>query len=353
MDKKHRDIIVVTLAAAIITGLCAICAATIGLGVPIVEKVLDTKVTPTDEFSAPLVPAIVVTPSAIPPLNLPIGVEIFPGEYKKVYSINWQSPNDRTVDIIDIYVQCLSCSEQDFLVTKSTGYYEHPTWSPQGTMIAALKGKCGNQSLVVLSSDGSWEETIPNVFPDCLNISWSPLGDEIAYSSNGALLAVNINTGQTRIIATAEKIQNKDSGINGIYWSPDGKKLTFWTRLGLNGNDETGWTIWVVNSNGTNLVKIPPPNGYGQMSSHWVINQDQLIFLKFQMNGGNRGDYELWTINSDGTNSQIVEGSVSIKANLYFPGYLECNSTTAIYCNDFPWEPDDFDDDGQPTIIGP
>jgi tetratricopeptide (TPR) repeat protein len=271
----------------------------------------------------------------------PPGVEIYPGERKKVYSINPEFPNDRTADVIDVYVQCLSCASPDFQVTKGDGNYDDAIWSPDGTMIAALRGPdCWSQELVVMSSDGAWQHTI-GVEPFCREISWSPTSDEIAFNAvDGSLAAVDLLTGKVRTILPASMIQNSSKDIMDLSWSPDGSRLTFWTRMAEEPNDETGWEIWVVDADGSNLLNLrEAEENYGQLDVHWTSDGERITYGRLEMAGSERVSSEIWVMDADGGNRHPVQSPMQVKLQVYYPDESLCDVSTG-WCSDYSWDRD-------------
>jgi Tol biopolymer transport system component len=272
--------------------------------------------------------------------SFPYAPEIFAGELKKAYTTNPDYPNDRTVEIIDLYVQCLTCDEPDFQVTKGDGNYDSPVWSPDGTMIAVLRGSdCWSQELVIISSDGSWQQVIKRLDPFCRVISWSPSGREIAFNAlDGSLKAVDLNTEQTRTIVPAALIQRNSEDINSVKWSPDGSQLAFWTRMAEEPNDETGWEIWVVNADGSALRNLrAPEENYGQIGVQWTLDSSRIVYTRLEMIGyDERGDRELWVMNSNGENRHRVDDSISVKKQIYYPGDMTCYGGSGI-CGEYSW----------------
>ena len=107
-----------------------------------------------------------------------------------------------------------------------------PRWSPDGKQLAFLRDTGGNERLDIwlVDRDGETERNLtsePNVTHR--DIEWSPDGARIAYVANAggkgfAVHVIDVATGRKRSL-TDGKFDDAQPR-----WSPDGKRLLFWSR---------------------------------------------------------------------------------------------------------------------------
>lgn len=292
-------------------------------------------------FTAMAIDTAKNTPSVYPTTtNVPDPESIsnlwFDGKRIKVYGIPEQ-PNSGSY-IQNTYIQVIG-EENDYQVTHGENVFQQTIWSPDGKLIAAVKDF---DALVIIDPiDGSME-TIANDITNC-EISWHPTLNEIAYSADGSLKIVNVDTLEVYTVAEAHRIQLADysqwSDVSNIDWSSDGEYLGFWTRMGIGGvNDARGWTLWTIKRDGTDLRKYSPPENYGYMEFKWVVGEHKFLFTRFTISSSDeRGPYE-WMIGD-------METGIISKRNGLYKVRLECyypsNSTCANdFCVCYDWQRD-------------
>jgi len=125
-----------------------------------------------------------------------------------------------------------------------------PQWSPDGKRIAYSVASSGTESdLYVVNADGSGVlqltnqpglESQPTWTPDSRSIAYmhSVVGGSVDPSSIG-LSVVNADGSGNRLIPTSKAPEN-------VAWSLDGKRVAF----------DDGIDVWVMNSDGTQQIKI-------------------------------------------------------------------------------------------------
>ena len=118
-----------------------------------------------------------------------------------------------------------------------------PAWSPNGTKIAFMSSRDGDENIYVMDSNGTNQIRItPNTSNETHPV-WSPDGLKIAFRSdrdgNFEIYTMNADgTGQTRLTS-------KTTWQTDMYaaWSPDGSKIAFMsdrTRRSGDLHDEPG-----------------------------------------------------------------------------------------------------------------
>jgi WD40 repeat protein len=162
------------------------------------------------------------------------------------------------------------------------------SWSPDGTrlVISSLSGQPG---LYVVDSDGTGRVRITDG-PTDASPAWSPDGTRIMFvRDNGLGTPFQLYVVQPDGGGLA---QFPTPGVKDcIYpqWAPDG------TRLAFSGYDSAGGAVWVVNDDGSGLVRLTPPSMVGFTPS-WSTTGDRLVFLGQAPEGDG-----LYTVGSDGS----------------------------------------------------
>lgn len=169
------------------------------------------------------------------------------------------------------------------------------SWSPTGNEVAFSS----------VFSDIYWEILIINLSTNEIHTflhkdgcsfkspSWSPDGKEIAFMTN--CNALNDYRVYVSNISGSNRRQLTSFTSGDPNWSPDGKRIAFW-ELGT----ELGG-IDVINSNGTGLINLTK---FGD-SPHWSPNGNIILFMydghfNLSVNNG------IYLMNSDGGNIQYI-----------------------------------------------
>lgn len=232
------------------------------------------------------------------------------------------------------------------------GHYA--TWSPDGSSIAFSYSLEGVSYIYAVNSDGTGLRQLSKE-PNSLGPMWSPDGGRIAYqvtASDGAfddIFVLNIRTGEVRCLTDSrgrnilidwapdgkqlffysdrdgdrleiyvvnvdgtERRKLTDTGFDKTYadLSPDGARLLFVgaTARGeevdpVLGTSDTGYCLFVMNSDGTGLRQLPIG---GQIyDPTWSPEGDKILFVGDAPRG-------IYTIDADGTGLRMVfEGNVA------------------------------------------
>ncbi len=222
----------------------------------------------------------------------------------------------------DIYTICPDGSNLTNL-TNTPSSDSQPAWSPDGTKIAFVSSRDGNNQLYVMDEDGSnptkltvdYENSSPIWLPDGKHISflttdgeglwwwriinvdnhaiaqfskpsydfffqtpaWSPDGQSIAYMSlveqqqrNDGSSQIHVKT----VDGSSDAALTNDTWANiHPVWSPDGERIAF-----LSERDGTYnmFALYVMNNNGANLQKLTEPIYPENITFSWSPDGQQL-----------------------------------------------------------------------------
>jgi Tol biopolymer transport system component len=146
-----------------------------------------------------------------------------------------------------------------------------PVWSPDRQHLAFISNRDGNHEIYLAIADGSNFMRLTNTGVDESQISWSPKGDRIVYTSqsdNGLPQVHWLNLSNLR---PNRLLFGSDSEIDPS-WSPSGELIAF-SVLDNNGNS-TG--IFLRNPDGVNRIQISQSNDRDPV---WSPDSKQLAFV--------------------------------------------------------------------------
>lgn len=164
-----------------------------------------------------------------------------------------------------------------------------PTYSPDGTRIAFVSLRDGNEEIYVMNADGSGQTRLTdNPLPD-RDPTWSPGGERIAFSSyrnaNIDIYAMNAD-GSCADVRLTDHIDPDDDPA----WSPDGTTIAF--EAVRDGNKD----IWAMDADGSderNLSATDP--GVSSSDPSWSPDSAAIAFTRAE------GDTDAYTMAADGT----------------------------------------------------
>ena len=172
-----------------------------------------------------------------------------------------------------------------------------PTWSPDGTRIAFLSQRDGNDEIYIMNSDGTCQINLTNDPADDWSPAWSLDGTKLAFAhffdgnSFSDIAVINANgSGLQRLTAS-----------HGEYpaWSPDGTRIAF--ASARHGNYE----IYVMNADGTAQTRLTDDSAY-DMSPAWSPDGTRIAFDTQRdsfppKEVGIGPEFEIHIINADGS----------------------------------------------------
>lgn len=165
-----------------------------------------------------------------------------------------------------------------------------PTWSPDGQFISFDSDRGNNWDVYIANSDGSSSRRLTEHPGEDWISSWSPDGSQIAFESkrdgNYEIYVVNVDgTNPQRL--TQNSVQD-----GAPKWSPDGSKIAFFSHR--DGNPE----IYVMNADGSNPLRLTNQASEDSFPA-WSPDGVWLVF-----SSGTNQQSEIYLIAADGSQLQ-------------------------------------------------
>ena len=249
---------------------------------------------------------------------------------KVVYSIDREdpapTPGMMSFAYEGIYVSNNGTASKDDIRISDLGGNRSPEWSPDSLQIAYIHVSDNFQTsyIRVTNPEGHATRTIEgNYSASSLNgLSWSPDGKMLAFTDDVRKAVVIIDLETENIFTVASKVGED------ISWSPDGQKIAFWVREGVDGNDADGWVIYLVNIDGSGLIRVTnPSDSRGDMGPLlWTVNGQFLSYNSFKLDSqGDRSDYEIRIVDRDGNNIKTLSTPIEVVNQSYYPWIRSLN----------------------------
>ena len=174
-----------------------------------------------------------------------------------------------------------------------------PTQTPpphilQGRIIFSSFRDNSDLEIYVMDADGSNQTRLTNRRGVDRHGSWSPDGKKIAFFSlrdvNSEIYVMNADgSSETNITRTAATEQDPS-------WSPVGDKIAFtsWRR-------GEGWEIYVIDADGSNRRRLTFDNDSPDQSPAWSSDGSKIVFASKR-----DGNWEIYSMDADGSNQTRI-----------------------------------------------
>ena len=205
-----------------------------------------------------------------------------------------------------------------------------PTWSPNGRKIAYAEYDGQVWDIFLMDSDGTNPRNISRDKRQNWKPSWSPYGNRISFETWmnpwGALRTESdifvMNTNGANLINLTKNSLADNSSPS---WSPDGKKIAYRASpkplLWL-----PPYNIYLINADGTNPIILTKQERWAyEWSPAWSPDSRKLAFVKYTLDGYK----DIFTINADGSGLQnITQTDKEYEGNpVWSPAPLAVSST--------------------------
>ncbi len=179
--------------------------------------------------------------------------------------------------------------------------------------IAFSSDRDGNWEIYVMDADGGNQQNLTNNPSNDRDPSWSPDGKRIAFFSNRDGHAIDGRLTSEIYVMDADggnpqnltKDRNDDRYPS---WSPDGKRIAFASsRVAFNGKIPQSLEIYVMDADGENQQRLTDSPFFDDRHPSWSPDGQRIVFgarreghfeTKFAVT------YEIYVMNADGGNQQ-------------------------------------------------
>ena len=218
------------------------------------------------------------------------------------YSISW-SPDGRKIAAgcfdHDIYTVDIDTGELKNLTNSPDIKESSPSWSPDSKKIAFVVYNPPYCDIALVDADGSNQTTIASEHGICEELAWSPGGQEISYvwypeEETGPegicrdVCLVSIRDGSKVNLTDSPKYDDRD-----VSWSPDGTKIAFSSRRQV-----IDMQIYVMNADGSQLNKLTAGESSAYFPS-WSPDSKRIIFTS---SGPHPAGEDICIMDADGSN---------------------------------------------------
>ena len=150
-------------------------------------------------------------------------------------------------------------------ITQHDEWDSSPAWSPDGRRIAFVSNRNGGYELFLMNADGTGVEQL--TFDGASGPAWSPDGSSIAFSSSGEIFAIELASGDVRLLS------NSDLWVASPAWSPDGAWIAY---IEVDAQSEFSH-VWVMAADGSEARQLTFGNFWARTLS-WSPDGTHIAF---------------------------------------------------------------------------
>lgn len=186
-----------------------------------------------------------IFPGIVEDISYNSGISWSPDEKSMVYMSNAGSGN------YDLYLLSKLGEKETIRLTEDNERDSHPHWAPGSNRLVFVSGRTGKADVYLMDLVTRKAAKITQGEKTYLYPQWSPDGGNIVmiYGSNenhDIYLIKNVNDPMNSI----EPLTTWTFDDLRPIWSPDGKKIAFYSNYNLD-NDQKRWAIIVINADGS------------------------------------------------------------------------------------------------------
>ncbi len=150
-----------------------------------------------------------------------------------------------------------------------------PSWSPDGRLIAFIKGAGSSNSVYMMNADGSNQHPVGDA-SHANHIDWSPTGQQLTYSDHSQSIQILNRDGGGEYVVPGTR--QCPGGVNNCFvlqmpgWSPDGTTLVAATAINI--GPAPG--LYTFTPDGENIMQILADDTINTAHPSWQASRRQL-----------------------------------------------------------------------------